>query len=87
MVEGNRLPKFLMNAGFYPITRNPPIVQVKPISEYLGGLLEFWELESPLDLMASNFESQEGGITGKETIREYFNNMVSAASPAQLWRC
>lgn len=50
MEEGNRLPKFLMNAGFYPITRNPPIVQVKPISEYLGDLLEFWELESPLDL-------------------------------------
>lgn len=31
---------------------NPPVVQVEPISEFLGCPLEFGELEFPLDLTA-----------------------------------
>lgn len=51
---------FLRNAGFYLITRNPPIAQVEPISRYLECLLGFGELEFPLDLtknMQSAFKS------------------------------
>lgn len=43
------------NAGFYPTSKNPPIVQAKLISRYLDCLLEFGKLEFPLDLTFLNY--------------------------------
>ena len=51
LVWENQPHKFLRSACFHLTTRNPPIVQVDPISGYLDCLLEFGELESSLDLI------------------------------------
>lgn len=48
-----RCHKFLRNAGFYLTARNNPTVQVELISGHLDSLLEFGELEIPLDLTSS----------------------------------
>ena len=53
LADGNWFHKFLSNAGFYLTARNPPVVQFEPISEYMDCLLEFGELEFPLDLTSN----------------------------------
>lgn len=52
--DGNRIQKFLSNAGFYPTSRNPPIVQVKLLCGYLNCLLESGEVEFPVNLTFSH---------------------------------
>lgn len=49
-----RLHKFLKNAVFDLTIRNPPQVQIEPISRYLDGLLD-GEMEFPLDLTEANY--------------------------------
>lgn len=39
--RGEQAPKFLRTAGFYVISRKPPIVQTELTSEYLNSLSEF----------------------------------------------
>lgn len=49
---GKRVHKSLRDSGFYLTLRNPPSVQLEPISEYLDCLLEFGKLEFPLDRLS-----------------------------------
>ncbi|XP_055484706.1 peptidyl-prolyl cis-trans isomerase A-like [Psammomys obesus] len=55
LVGGNTFQKFLMKADFYLVIRNPPIVQIELISEYLDYVLKFGELELPLELTKEIF--------------------------------
>lgn len=48
--RGNRLYKFLRNVSFSLTTRNPPKVRLPLTSRYLGCLLDFGDLEFPLDV-------------------------------------
>lgn len=48
--DGNWCHKFLRNAGFYLTLRKPLLIQVELISGYTDCLLDFGELEFPLDL-------------------------------------
>ena len=51
LVNVNQFLKFLKNASFYLTARNPPIGQLGLVSGSLDYLLEFGELELPLDLV------------------------------------
>lgn len=57
LIDGNQFHNFLSTVDFYLTDRNPPINQVKPVSEYLDCFLEFEVLElfGPKTLTSWNF--------------------------------
>lgn len=53
--DGDHVSQFVRKAGFYLTTRTPSIVQRELSPGYLDCLLEFGELEFPLDFIHCNY--------------------------------